>query len=93
MDQNTPKTYRPTRWATPPECAGQIVEISYALDPDAEVVIVRRHDRSDRSTTYWAYGYPDAAECHGGWWDPHNTRPDLGDDLGECLIAYTERID
>ena len=55
------------QWITPPECQGQIVEYSYGTT-DEGAVMVRRYDRSDRTTSY---GMVDAdEEC-----EPWNRAP------------------
>ncbi len=69
-------------FVTPPECAGQIVEVAYALAADADLIIERRFDHSDRTTTYYAYD--------GGlgedWFEPHNRAPELGRCIGRCTV-------
>lgn len=76
------KRYRPFGpFVTPPECQGQMVEYSYALDNDHDVIIERRCDRSDRSTSYCAYVCPDGDD-----WSPWNGTPKLGKEIGPCLL-------
>lgn len=82
------KTYSPTTgFTTPPENRGQIMTISYALDSDAEVILERIHDASDRSTEYRAYAYPRNDD---GSWEPWNCAPKLGRRLGTCAIETEE---
>jgi len=40
------------RFYQQPEDAGQIVEVSYALASDHELLVCRSYDRSDRTTSY-----------------------------------------
>lgn len=82
--QTSMKTYTPTtRWDTPPENQGQILTCSYALDSDAEVILEKIYDASDRTTEYRAYKYPVDDD---GEWDPWNGTPELGRALGTCEI-------
>lgn len=81
-------TYTPTtEFVVPPVCQGQMIEISYALDAENEVIIERSIDRSEPKCepTYMAYEYPD--ESFHGDWTPWNDVPDTGDCIGQCLIA------
>jgi len=80
----TMKTYQPTspHFITPPECQGQMIVISYAIDADAEVIIECTCDRSTGSVSYVAYSYPDDL----GSWAPQNGAPELGECRGECRI-------
>jgi hypothetical protein len=72
-------------FTTPPENQGQIIEVSYALAvnfDDPAVIVARKHDRSDNTTTYTAY----AARPEDEEWDPQNGAPRLGQCFGECRI-------
>ncbi len=54
------KTYIATSaFLTPPENQGQIVTVSYALDAEAEVILEKIYDASDKSLEYQAYAYPE----------------------------------
>jgi hypothetical protein len=77
------RCYTVDGWATPPEHQGQIVEVSYGLDADAEVIVERRHDRSDGTMTHTAYAYPDDDD---GTWMPWAGAPALGRELGPCHV-------
>lgn len=80
------QTYNPTtEFITPPENQGQFVTLSYALDCDAEVILVSSYDAGDHSKVYYAYMYPDNDD---GSWEPQNCVPELGEYLGECQIEY-----
>lgn len=68
-------------WHTPPECQGQIILTSYAVDPERGLLLSREVDqsypRSDaRRVVYYAMG----AENFDGLWDPWNGAPDFGPD-------------
>ena len=78
------KKYRVTSaFIVPPENQGQIVEVSYAIAADDEVIIERTLDKSDRTIRYDAYEYPDKE-----WeWDPWNGTPSLGEHVGVCAIT------
>jgi hypothetical protein len=69
---------RATAWIVPPKCQGQIVEVAYAYDSDADGVVFRRvSDRSDGTTTY-AVASLDDCGCDGecACFDPINSEPD-----------------
>jgi hypothetical protein len=76
-------TYYTEGFSAPAANQGQTVAISFGLDVEAEVIVVRRHDASDNTTIYTAYadGDPDAS------WEPWNSAPKLGQELGPCVIA------
>jgi len=77
------QTYHPDGFVTPPGNQGQIVDVSYGLDNDAEVIVVRTYDASDRTTIYTAYRYPTDDD---GSWAPWNGAPELGDEIGPCFV-------
>lgn len=78
------RTYDPTtNFVTPPVKQGQAVEYSYAMDAESEVIIERRYDGSDGSTSYTAYAYSDDESE----FEPQNEVPSLGKNLGHCLVA------
>jgi hypothetical protein len=80
-----PLVFHPTgAWHVPPECQGQIVEVSYTVDAEAGVILERTLDRSDGSEVIVAYDYP--ARDH--TWDPWNGTPKLGRRLGRCTVEY-----
>ena len=87
------REYTPTTgWAVPPECAGQIVEESYALDAEAGVILVCREDQSFPSghperETITAYAYPEDDDDE--TWDPWNGAPTLGIEIGPAQIRGT----
>jgi hypothetical protein len=66
------------------------VTYSYGLAADDEVIIMKVHDASDRSTIYFAYAYP---ENDDGSWEPWNGTPKLGEELGECEVVSTEEAE
>lgn len=66
-------------WITPPECGGQIVEISYARAGD--VALRRVYDRSDRQETITAFRFSDRHE-----FEPQNGEPKLGRKIGAVEI-------
>lgn len=71
------------RWDVPSENQGQIVEVAYGLDPDAELIVRRTTDRSDGSVKYQAFEFPSRE-----WeWDPWNRAPALGAEIdGEIEV-------
>jgi len=78
------RTYHPTSaWHVPPEHQGQIIEVSYSLDAEAEVILERTIDRSDRSEVIVAYAYP---KRRAGSWEPWTRPPRLGRRLHRCQV-------
>lgn len=65
---------------TPPECAGQVVEVSFACDADH--IYKRIYDRSDHSETIVVYEHPEE-ECD---FDPWNTYPNTGEKVREVEL-------
>lgn len=61
------------RYYTPPECRGQIVEVSYASTEDG--IIRRSHDRSDGTTTYQIALWEDLDDDID--FEPWNAEPDV----------------
>ena len=62
-------------WITPPECQGQIVEVSYASD--CEAYLWRRvHDRADQSTRYARVDLDDLDDAD---LQPWNREPSVSD--------------
>lgn len=76
--------YSPSKpFLTPREYQGQIVTYSYAIDPYAEVIVERRFDASDRTTSYTAFQFPnDDSDFNPGW-----DVPTLGSEIGPCTIT------
>lgn len=76
---------------TPPENAGQIVEVAYACTPEG--LVRRTHDKSDRSTTYAI------AAIEGDDWDwyesylPVNGEPPVALDWQPLSEAELERLE
>lgn len=68
-------------FTVPPECGGQIVELSYAYSPSAGIV-ERSFDRSDQTEQYRLYDDPSPEEG----WDPWNGTPRLGRCLGTVTV-------
>lgn len=68
---------------TPPECQGQIVEVSYGCSPT--YIYERSYDRSDRTVRITAYEHPDTDDAD---FDPWNGTPDTGDMVG---VVYEGR--
>jgi hypothetical protein len=60
------------QWITPPECGGQIIDVSYAADGNR--VLMHVHDRSDGSHAY--YSSKRLADDEGDYWNgsPANRR-------------------
>lgn len=61
------------RFVTAPEDQGQIIEVSYALDGEAQMVVRRSVDRSTGRTYYAVARFQD---LHGDW-EPWNEAPSL----------------
>ncbi len=61
-------------WHTPPVRQGQIVQVSYASDPEQECFWCRVVDRSDGESAYAVCPY---AECGDVDWEPWNTDPEM----------------
>lgn len=68
---------------TPPELQGQIVDVSFSIDIESEVILTKTVDRSDGSTEYEAFVYPDSDEE----FEPWNGAPTLGRSLGVCSVS------
>lgn len=66
-----PERRDPGHMVVPPECAGQIVEVSYSDAYGAEGY-KRVFDRSDRSEQWF---YADTSDCDDDSWDPVNRAP------------------
>jgi len=64
-------------WIAPPICAGQIVEVAYALDLDRERLWRRRTDRSDGSVSLEWVSYCDIPEDAFEALDPVNEEPQI----------------
>ena len=64
---------------TPPENAGQIVEVSYACTED--YILQLTEDRSDRSSEIIAYGWPASGE-----FTPQCRVPRLGRKMGAVKL-------
>jgi hypothetical protein len=56
--------------------------VSYAVDADAQVILERTYDRSDRSEAVVAYDMP----SRGDGFEPWNKTPRLGRRLGRCSV-------
>lgn len=69
---------------TPPENAGQIVEVSYACTED--YILERTWDRSDGSAQIVAYHYP-ASGAEDGGIEPWQAVPTLGRRAGVVNIV------
>lgn len=80
--ENTPVVTLAQGFVTPPRYQGRIVDISYALSDDGEI-IERTFDGSDRSETLVAYedGEPESD------FDPWNGVPKLGELIGPVRLA------
>ncbi len=72
METRTREPEITASWITPPECAGQTVELSYGQDDEGQCW-ERIIDHSGPTTTYRALGH--ATEIEGGW-EPQNRRPE-----------------
>ncbi|MEW6169628.1 MAG: hypothetical protein AB1651_18340 [Pseudomonadota bacterium] len=84
----TTRTYRPTTdFVAPPEEQGQIVQRSYALDAEAEVILCRETDYSDGSQTIVAFRYPD----DDSEFQPWNVAPSLGRLIGPCIVTQDDQ--
>ena len=84
MKQLEGRVELPSRWDIPPECGGQICEVSYGeglMDGDEPVICRREVDRSDGSEVVTVYQHPDDIEI--GGIDPWNGEPKLGSLIGE----------
>lgn len=83
-EENDERIYYPGQWGTPQSERGQIVQSSYGIDIDYEVIVERRFDASDRTTKYYAYRYH--PEDTGDEWSPAFETPMLGESLGRCCV-------
>ncbi len=74
--------YSPSYFTTSPECQGQMMLVSYAIDSEQGVIIARSENQSTRATSYTAYSCPESVV-----WDPWNSAPELGAEIGPCVIT------
>ena len=72
------------KFHVPPECQGQIVEVSYAGEHPAGI-IRRVHDRSDRITSHSVCAWEDFDGDDDREFDPWNSEPVVSEDCWEPL--------
>lgn len=51
------------KFIVPPDCGGQIVEVSFAYDPTTERVWRRHHDQNNGEIWYYSAKCPKSYEC------------------------------
>ena len=72
MSARTPIVFE---WITPPECGGQIVEVSYGLGRSGERVYRWHYDASDMTSSFSSADADCGCECECDCWDPANREP------------------